>query len=119
MRKISGNYNKIIEAAKIVLFKENWKIQSELNPSVYERNAQGEDQSKDVLLMTEIKHHPKIIYSSYTHLNIFIHAIADGAEVEIRYEIFSPTLIKQFHGSRNDPLAKRFLDKIEEELESK
>lgn len=115
IRKIAGNYDKIIEAVKIVLSKEGWAVQTQVNPSVYERRSGGEDQSNDVLFVTQSKRDSKIVYSTYTHLNVFVHALADGAEIEIRYEALSPATT----GLRNDKLANRILDKIEQELENK
>ena len=119
IRKINGKFSDIVNAVKVVVFKSGWEIQTQVNPSVYERRTDEQDQSQDLLLLSKIKQHPKFLYSTYTHMNIFIRAIADGAEVEIRYEALSPTGIKQFRGVRNDKLVNRLLDSIEAELESK
>ncbi|MEI7998485.1 MAG: hypothetical protein WCH62_03150 [Candidatus Omnitrophota bacterium] len=119
VRKITGKYQDIVDAVAVVLFKEGWKIQRQVNPSIYERREGGEDQSQDVLFFTEIKQHPKVVYSTFTHLNVYVHPIAEGAEVEVRYEAISSTVIKQFHGSRNDKVSNRLLDKIEQELANK
>ena len=112
VRKIPGEYNRIIEAIKTVLFQEGWEIQSQVNPSVYERRAGGEDQSNDVLFVIKPKRDSKIIYSTYIHLNVFVHALADGAEIELRYEAVSPATT----GLRNDKLGNGLLNKIEKEL---
>ncbi len=114
-RKIPGEYGRIIEATKLVLSEEGWEVQSQVNPSVYERRSGGEDQSNDILFVIKPKRDSKIIYSTYTHLNVFIHPLADGAEIEIRYEAVSPATT----GLRNDKLANRVLDKIQKELENK
>ncbi len=115
VRKISGDYNKIIDAIKVVLFKENWEIQAQVNPSVYERSPDGEDQSKDILFITKPRRYFNILYFTYEHLNIFVHAIAEGAQVDIRFQAVSPMTT----GTRNQALANRLLDKIKRELESK
>jgi len=119
IRKISGDYDKIIAAIEDVLYRQGWKVQSQVNPSIYERRPGGEDQSRDVLFFTQIKQHANFFYSTYTHLNVFVHATGEGAEVEVRYGALNDLFIKKFEGTRNDPLAKRLLDKIEQELESK
>lgn len=119
VRKISGNYNDILDAIKVVLFKDGYNIQSRLNPSVYERRSDGGDQSKDVLLFTDIKAHSRLVYSTYTHMNIFIHPIAEGAEVDVRISATTPLGIKQLQATRHDKLAKKFLNQVEQELESK
>ncbi len=119
VRKVSGNYNEIIDAIKVVLFKDGYSIKSQVNPAIYERRSDGGDQSKDVLFFTNMKQHPKFLYSTYTHFNIFVHPIAEGAEVDVRYNATTPVWLKQFQGSRNDKLANRFLNQVEQELESK
>ena len=119
-RKVYGDYDNILSTLKTVLAKEGWTVEREMSPSVYERAEQeGANADKDVLLFTNVKQHSMILYSSYTHLNIIMHAIAEGADVEIRYAKVTPLLIKQFHSDRNDPLATRILDRLEKELESK
>jgi hypothetical protein len=118
IRKISGDYDAILLAIKEVLSKEGWQIQEEVNPAEYERHEGGEDQGKDVLFFTEVKRYSKVAYSTYTHLNVFVHANADGAEVDVRYEALIPSVIKRSN-LRNDKLAQRILDEIEQSVESK
>ena len=111
-RKMSGDQDRIIEAVKVVLFKEGFEIASQLNPSTYERRPGGEDQSKDILLITKPKKYFKGLYFTSMYLNIFINSAADGAEIEIRYEAHSPVRT----GVRNDKLCNNLLDHIEKEL---
>ena len=111
LRKINGQYESIIDAIKVELFKENWRIKTQINPSVYERREGGEDQSEDVLFFTDFKKS----FTTSEHLNIYVHAIAGGAEVEIRYESFGPMT----QSVRHDKLGNHLLDNIEQELESK
>jgi len=118
VRKISGDYNQILSSIKDVLYKEGWLIHQEVNPGEYERRDGGEDQSRDVLYFTEIKRHSKVAYATYTHLNVFVHANADGAEVDLRYEAITPGPIKQ-NNLRNDRMANRILDEIEQAIEGK
>ncbi len=118
VRKFSGDYDTIVSVVKDVLYKQGWLIQQEVNPSEYERREGGEDQARDVLLFSEIKKHSKVAYATYTHLNVFIHANADGAEVDIRYEAITPGPIKQSN-LRNDRLANRILDQVEQAIEGK
>ncbi|MBI4309380.1 MAG: hypothetical protein HY591_03515 [Candidatus Omnitrophica bacterium] len=116
-RKMYGNFDKIVIAAQNILVRNGWKIKAAMDPSVYER-VEGEDGStdKDILFFTDIKQHSMVLYSSYTHLNVFIHAIAEGAQVEIRYGKVTPLLVKQFRSARNDKLANKLLEQIEQEL---
>lgn len=112
VRKIAGDFNHIVEVTKTVLAQEGWKIRQEVNPSIYERRSGGEDQSQDVLLITESRSDSKIIYATSVYLNVFINTFAEGAEVEVRYQAASPFT----SNIRNDKLAKNILDKIEQEL---
>ncbi len=114
-KKISGNQDRIIDAIKVVLFKEGWDIEVQMNPSMFERRSGGEDQSNDVLFVTKPKRVYKGLYWATVHLNVFVFSYADGAEVEIRYESFSPIT----SGQRNDKLAKILLEQIEQEAKSK
>jgi hypothetical protein len=117
VRKVNGDYDKILNVVKDVLLEQGFIIQREVNPSDYERREGGE-QSQDVLLFTRVRNHSMLFYSSHTHLNVFIRMIAEGAEIDIRYEKFTSGLIR--HSSlRNDQLIYRILDKIEQSIESK
>jgi hypothetical protein len=114
IRKMYGDFSKIDATVRNVLVRHGWKIQSEARPSVYEH---GSDESgRDILLFTKVKQHPMILYSSYTHLNVLIHEITEGAEVEIRYSKVTPLFFKHFTSTRNDKLANRLLDAIELDL---
>ncbi len=113
-KKIYGNFDKILETVRQVLAKNGYKVTSESYPSVYERSAdEHRETPKDVLLFTEIKQHSMVLYSSYTHLNVFVHAVAEGAEVEVRYGKVTSALIKDFQNTRNDKLGNAILDQIE------
>jgi FtsP/CotA-like multicopper oxidase with cupredoxin domain len=74
-----------------------WKITDQLNPSVYERRSGGEEEGQDILLIT----YPKGVGG---YLNVFILAVGDGVELEIR------------SSSNNHKLEKYLIHKIEEEI---
>ncbi len=113
-KKMYGDYNTIVNVVRNAVIKNGWKIKTVTNPSIYERAEEGND-NNDVLLFTEVKEHSKIAYTSYTHLNVFIRAIAEGAMVEIRYEKVTPVL-KRFRSTKNAKLADKILLDIEQEL---
>jgi len=116
-RKMYGNYDRIVVAVKRVLVRNKWKIQGQMRPEVYERSQEdGRNADKSVLLFTDIKQHSMVLYSSYTHLNVYVYAVADGAQVEIRYGKVTPLLIKQMRSTREDKLAERLLEQIEQDL---
>jgi hypothetical protein len=115
VRRVSGDFDKIVSSVKLAFGEEGFMIQSEGEPSDYERRDGGEDQSKDVLLFTEVKRRSRILYSTYVHWNIFIHANADGAEIDLRYQAYTPHSIKPYSTS-NYKAAQRLLNKIEQSL---
>jgi hypothetical protein len=112
-RKIYGDYGKIMAAVRNVIVHSGWKVQSEGDPTVYERAQEG-SAAQDVLIFTNVKQHSMLLYSSYTHLNVYVHAIAEGAQVEVRFQKVTPLLFKQFYRTRNDKLAERLLRDIEQ-----
>ncbi len=117
-REFYGDYHKIVEVTKEVLERNGWDITQETHPSVYERaSVEDKETAEDVLLFTEVKQHYRLLFSSYTHLNVFCHVTPDGADVEIRYGKLTPLWIKQFQRTRNDRLANRLLDQIEQGLQ--
>ncbi len=114
VRKIAGDYDGIVAAIRRVVPQQGFEIQDEINPSIYERRSGGEDQSRDILFISKPKRNTWwVVYSTYSHLNIFVHQFSDGAEVEVRYEAMSP-----ISNLRNDKLADRILDSIQKELQN-
>ncbi len=119
VHKVYGNYAVIIASIRQVLAQEGWPVHSEANPADYEHSSDAQqDQNKSVLLFTDAKQHSRILYSSYTHLNVFIRPVADGAEVEIRYSCLTPILGKQSKSMRNDKLVDHLFDAIKRRLEN-
>ncbi len=115
-RKMYGNYDKIADAARQVLVRNGWPIQRVTDASVFERTTtEGEDTEKDILIFTGIRKHWMVIWPTYTRLNVFVHPTAEGANVDLRWAKVTPFLIK-FQNFRNDALAKRLLEQMEEEL---
>lgn len=115
LRKVSGSFEDIVATVKDVLYKQGWLIQQETDPTMYERRD-GKESGGDVLLFTEIKQHSKLAYATYTHLNVYIYANADGAEIDIRYEAITPRPVKR-SVYRNDRLVNKILDAVEQEVE--
>ena len=114
-RKMYGEFTKIDAAVRNVLVHQGWKIVGQADPSTYERGDE-EATDKDILLFTNVKQHPMVLYSSYTHLNVYLHAVPEGAQIEVRYGKVTPLLFKQFNGTRNDKLANKLIEDIEQEL---
>ena len=62
---------------------------------------------------------PRILFSKYLNLNVYVRSLEDSVEVEVRYAKSTSILIKQFKGTKNDAYVNRLLDKIEEIASSK
>lgn len=116
-RKIYGDYDKIVTVIRQVMEKNGYKITGESYPSVYERPVDVRQETpKDLLLFSVIRQHSLIIYSSYTHVNVYIRSIIEGADVEVRFGKITSTWVKQIHSSRNDRLGNKILNEIEQAM---
>lgn len=114
-RKFYASLEKVTSAVIYVLKKQGWVI-SEADPSIYERDDRYDNNSYlNLLIITDNKKHPRVLYSTFTHLNVFIHAIGNTCDVEIRYEAQTP-LIKLFISTRDDALVQGILDAVEQEI---
>ena len=115
-RKIDGSFEKIVSSFIYVLKQHGWRVTNGLDPAVYERDDRyNNDLYQNLLIMTAVKKNYRVLYTSYTHLNVLIHARANTCDVEIRYETKIP-LIKQFTSARNDRLVEDILDAVEQEV---
>ncbi len=83
-----------------VLKKQGWTIDSEANPSIYERDDRYDNNGyRNLLIMTDARKHAL----TSTHLNVFIHSIDNTCDVEIR------------SSRRNDRMVQDILDAVEQE----
>ena len=115
-RKYYASFEKVTSAFQYVLKKHGWKISSEAEPSVYERDDRYDNNGyQNLLIITDTRNNYRVVYSTFTHLNVFIHALDNTCDVEIRYEARTP-LIKQFISTRNDALVQGILDAVEQEI---
>ncbi len=116
-RKFYASLEKVTSSFIYVLKNKGWSITSEADPSVYERDDRYDNTSyQNLLLATNIRKKYSILYSTYSHLNIFIHAIGNTCDVEIRFESKTP-FIRQFSSGRNDGLIQGIFDAVEQEVD--
>jgi hypothetical protein len=112
-RKIYASFEKVASAFIYILKKEGWVI-SEADPSIYERDDRYDNNGyQNLLIMTDIK--KKSLHLGLTHLNVFIHAIGNTCDVQVRYEA-QTHLVKQFISTRNDRVVEDILDAVEREV---
>jgi len=115
-RKFNASFEKVTSSFIYVLKKQGWTINTEAEPSVYERDERYDNNVyKNLLIITNVRKEFRVVYSTWAHLNIFIHAIDNTCDVQIRYEAQTP-LIKQFISTRKDKLVQGILDAVEQEI---
>lgn len=115
-RKFYAGFEKVVSSAMYVLKKKGWVIAEESEPSIYERDDRYDNNGyQNLVIITTVKKQYRGLYSTFTHLNVFIHSIGNNCEVEIRYESRTP-LIRQFVSVRNDRMVQGILDALEEEV---
>ena len=115
-RKFYAGFEKVVSSTMYVLKKKGWTIAEESEPSIYERDDRYDNNGyQNLLIMTAIRKNYRVMYSTYKHLNVFVHSIGNTCDVEIRYEARTP-LVKQFISVRNDRMVQGILDAVEQEI---
>jgi hypothetical protein len=113
-RKINAGFEKVVSSTVYILKSKGWKIESEADPAIYERDDHYDNNGyQNLLIMTRVRKDFTSITSM--HLNVLIHATANTCDVEIRYEARKP-LIKQFTSERNDKIVENILDAIVQDV---
>lgn len=112
-RKFYASFEKVISTFIYVLRNQGWAV-SESDPSIYERDERYDNNGyRNLLIITDTRKKPYQL--TRTHLNVFIHAIGNTCDVEIRYEART-SLIKQFISTRNDSLVQGIWDAVSREI---
>src|ERR1039457_7119326 len=89
--QIIGSFEKVTSVFFYVLKKKGWTITEEDEPFIYERDDRYDNNGyRNLLIITEFKKKYRVIYSTYTHLNVFIHSMGNTCDIEIRYEARTP-----------------------------
>ena len=116
-RTYYGSFDEVLDVVRATVKEDGWQIVKEVDPTLYERNPlYGAGDQGHILILTDIKRSQWGIYSKATHLNVYVHRIAEGVDVDIRYGS-----VKNFHlwksqSYRNNALIKKMLDCIEQKL---
>ena len=115
-RKIYAGFEKVTSAVIFVLKLKGWAITTEAEPSIYERDERYDNNGyQNLLIISNIKKQYHGAYSTFSHLNVFIHSIGDTSDVEVRYESETP-MVKRFTSVKNDQLVQGILDTVEQEV---
>jgi len=116
-RTVYGTYEEVLSAVKDVLTEEGWAIAKETHPALYERNAvYSEDDKEHALIFTDSKQASRLIYSTFTHLNVYINRTQEGMELDVRYVKVIDLYLKKIHRYRNDAMVERLLNFVEQKL---
>ena len=115
-KKIYGSFEKVVSCTMFVLKNKGWTIDSEADPAIYERDDRYDNNGyQNLLIITDVKKNNSILYTTFTHLNVFIHSLGDACDVEIRYEA-DTRVVKQFSSMRNDRLVEGIWSALEQEI---
>ena len=119
-REYFAGYDETLAAVKKVLKNAEWKITSTADPLIFEATAPNKSsENQRILLFTENKQTSMFLFSSYSQLNIYVRALKNSTEVEIRYEAILPLPFKQFRSFRNDSFVNKLLNQIADQLDKK
>jgi hypothetical protein len=103
-RKIYAGFEKVVSTTMFVLKNKGWTIDSEVDPSLYERDDRYDNNGyRNLLIITEVKKYSLHLTGAY--LNVFIHSIGNTCDVQIR-----------FSSGRNDRVVEDILDALEQEI---
>jgi hypothetical protein len=115
-QRFYADHDEVLAAVKKNLGELGWQIEGTADPLTYEQNRIPEAGSQDVLLFTEVRQTPKILWTSYVRLNVFVQTKNKVSDVEIRYSKINSFPFKQFKKFRNDRLVKRIFQRITDSL---
>jgi hypothetical protein len=119
-RTVYGSYDEVLAAVKDVLKEQGWTVIKETHPALYERNAVYTEEDKEhALIFTNIRQSSRFVYSRFSHMNVYIHRVAEGVKLDVRYGSVTDIYVKKMYRYRNDSLTKRFLDLVEQKLNAK
>ena len=117
-REFYAGFDETLTATKNVLKNWEWTITRTADPSVFEETPQDKNvQGKEILLFTGSKQTSLFLFSRYTQLNIYLRALKNTTEVEVRYSAVIPLSFKQFRSYRNNRFVKKFFGQIARQLE--
>ena len=109
-------YDQVALATHQALDKLGWEVSEESDPGTFEHNRDEGEAGKQTLIFTEIKEAARILYSRYSTVNVYLRALKDGTEVEVRTLARRPFLFMTFDSYHNDPLVNRLFAEIQSGL---
>ncbi len=111
-KKYFSSFEDVYSAALEALKDLGWKIEEMTTPSVYEQEAGDDTGRKHILIITDVRQTPIFLTSRYMNLNVYLRALDDGTEVEVRYASVMPVLFKTMQSYQNDAVVNKVFDQI-------
>ncbi len=117
-RKYYANFDNTLDATMQALKELGWSVSDTSHPAVFEQDVlEGEDQSKQILLFTDVRQTPLLLSSRYMSLNVYVWSAGNSTDVEIRYMAMTPALFKSVQSYKNDPVVYKVFNRISGILE--
>lgn len=116
VKRFFVNYDTMFAVVHETLKDLGWKVEREMDPSVYEQMRTSDLDEKQILLITEIRQMPLVVATRYARMNIYLRAKKDICEVEIRYLTISSTTFRRIKAYSNDSEVKRILGHLDDVL---
>ena len=117
-RTLYAPFDKVYKTTIEVFNEAGWTIDREAEPMLFEQERSLGENSKQILLFTEIRQSYFFIGSRYTRLNVYLReTAAKETDVEIRYVKVTALMFKSFYGYRSDHMIDRILQNIEAGLD--
>ncbi len=115
---LPANFALVLDAATRALTQSGWVVAETTDPAIFERQrAIGDQNIKQLLIMTDIRHTALFVGSRYARVNVFLRMISEeNTEVEIRYLTVTSIPFKSFQNYKKDKFVKRLFAKIQETL---
>ena len=115
-QRFYGEHKEVVDAVTKGLADLGWKAEGNADPFVYEQSRLAEAGSENILLFTQVRQTPMLLWTTYVRLNVFISSKNKVSDVEIRYSKLKAFPFKEFRGYRNDKLVKRIFQRITDYL---
>ncbi len=110
-QKFNTNFDVTFTATIQALKELGWKVSDTANPSSFEQNSVGEE-TKQMLIFTEMRQTPLIIFSRYMSINLYVLPTDSGTEIEIRYMSVTPVFFTTLKSFKNDDVVNRIFGRI-------
>jgi hypothetical protein len=122
-KEFNADFETTFAAAVKSLEDLGWRVSDTESTPVYKGSTDQDNlREYETLIFTEIKQRSLFVFSSYLTLNLYVRSISETtSEVEMRYLSITvfPPLFGQRRVDKNDGLARKIYNRINENLRQK